>query len=137
MTETIYLVSCVSQKLSHQSSAKDLYTSPLFTKARSYVESTGCDWFILSALYGLVDPNQRIEPYEQTLNRMSALDRRRWAKTVLADLDVRAPGTKKIVFLAGAKYRDDLIPTLRAKGIQIECPMEGLKIGQQLQWLTR
>ena len=35
---TVYLVSCVGQKRSNPSPAKDLYTSTWFRKARMYVE---------------------------------------------------------------------------------------------------
>ncbi len=135
MTETIYLVSCVSQKLDHPAEARDLYTSALFLKAKAYVTATGCDWFVFSAKYGLVLPTQVIEPYEQTLNIMAGADRRQWAALVLTQLAEAAPHAKRIVFLAGNRYRENLIPTLERQGVAIECPMANLRIGEQLQWL--
>ena len=46
---TIYLVSCVSKKQSAPAPARDLYTSGLFNKARSYVAKMVQPWFVLSA----------------------------------------------------------------------------------------
>ena len=39
----------------------------------------------------------------------------------------------EFVFLAGERYRQFLIPFLKNYSI----PMQGLKIGMQLQWLTK
>jgi hypothetical protein len=74
------IVSCVSLKRPEPALAKDLYISPWFRLARSYVEATGCPWFILSAKYGLVAPDQTLAPYQQTLNKMSVLERREWSR---------------------------------------------------------
>ena len=61
----IYLVSCVSQKLSHPAPAQNLYTSAWFQKARSFVLKSGSPWYILSAEHGLVHPEQVLAPYEK------------------------------------------------------------------------
>ena len=37
----------------HAGAARDLYISNWFVKARDYVESTRCSWFIFSAKYGM------------------------------------------------------------------------------------
>ena len=84
---SLYLVSCVGQKLSVPAPAADLYTSAWFRKARSYVAESGEPWFILSAKYGLVHPDKVIEPYDVTLNTMPVADRREWARSVLGDLE--------------------------------------------------
>jgi hypothetical protein len=62
MTTTVYLVSCVARKRHVAAPAKDLYLSVWFRKARAYVESFGCPWFILSAERGLVRPDQILAP---------------------------------------------------------------------------
>jgi hypothetical protein len=131
----LYLVSCVAAKRSAPSPAKDLYISHWFTKARTYVESTGRPWFILSAQYGLLDPDTTVAPYEKTLNTMSAAERQIWAERVLQSLDPMLPGVDRVVILAGQRYRDFLVPALLARGVQVDVPMEGLRIGEQLQWL--
>ncbi len=134
---TIYLVSCVSKKRATPSPAKDLYTSPLFRKARAYVERTGGPWFVLSAKYGLVHPNEVIEPYDLTLNTMGRSDRRRWAGRVLTQLESHLDSVGAVTFMAGQRYREFLEPSLRGRGLAVSVPMEGLKIGEQLSWLSR
>lgn len=132
----LYLVSCVSEKQRHPSAAKDLYVSDWFRKARRYAERNG-EWKILSAKYGLVEPNTVLSPYEQTLNSMPIAQRRQWAETVMRELrTVVSPGDT-VVFLAGQRYREFLAPALSDYGVNVEIPMEGLQIGRQLQWLSR
>ena len=134
---SLYLVSCVSKKLAVPAPAKDLYTSPLFLKARAYVESLGQPWQILSAKYGLVHPEQVIDPYDLTLKAMGVADRRRWAERVMSQLQPHLDGVGEVVFLAGMDYRKFLEPQLVAQGIRVAVPMQRLKIGEQLSWLGR
>ncbi len=94
-------------------------------------------WFILSAEHGLVDPDAVIAPYEKTLNTMSSPARREWADRVFSQLCGAAPDARSVTFLAGARYRAFLAERLRATGITVEVPMEGLRIGEQLSWLAR
>ena len=131
------LVSCVAKKLPNAAPAKDLYASDLFRKTRALAEAQGWPWFILSAKYGIVDPEQVIEPYEKTLNSMRIAERRDWAEGCLAALGPHLAGVKSVVFLAGAKYREFLNPALVSRGIEVHVPMEGLRIGEQLAWLDR
>lgn len=134
---TIALVSCVSSKEPHAAPARDLYTSALFRKAREYAERNADAWYVLSAKYGLVDPNRVIEPYDVTLNRMGVAQRRAWAAKVRLELEkVVRPGDT-VVMLAGAHYREGLMGALRARGVRVEVPMQGLGIGKQLQWLSQ
>ena len=134
--ETLYLVSCVKTKRSYLSQAKELYTSAWFLKARAYAESKGSPWRILSAKYGAVHPETVIEPYEKTLNAMSATERRAWAHSVLIELEPALTGVDTVVFLAGTRYRDNLEPSLRRRGLRVIVPMEGLSQGRQLSWLN-
>jgi cytoplasmic iron level regulating protein YaaA (DUF328/UPF0246 family) len=135
MGSTVYLVSCVSAKAAAPSPAKSLYVSAWFQKARKFVEARSQPWYILSAKYGLVRPDDLIAPYEQTLNAMGITDRRTWARNVTAALqNVLQPGDRAI-FLAGMRYREFVVPALVQRGVHAEVPMEGLAIGRQLQWL--
>jgi len=134
---TVYLVSCVGMKKRGTHPAKDLYDSPWFKKARAYVERQGGPWYILSAKYGLLDPDEKIPPYEMTLNNMPAAERRAWARSVLEDLRRVIRPTDHIVFLAGQRYREYLIAEVRRVSSEVSVPMEGLGIGEQLAWLTQ
>ncbi|MDF1513210.1 MAG: hypothetical protein P1S60_05330 [Anaerolineae bacterium] len=135
---TIVLQSCVKTKLPYRAKAADLYTSSLFKLSRQYARSLNPDYiFILSAKYGLVYPEQEIDPYDLTLKTMGVADRREWSRRVLSELlSVVLPGDR-IIFLAGKDYREYLIPSLEKVGCIIDVPMKGLSYGKQLQWLKK
>jgi hypothetical protein len=132
---TVYLISCVSQKREQGCAARDLYVSDWFCKARRYAEASGCPWFILSAEYGLVPPDQVVAPYERTLNTMAVADRRAWAERVARQLAEAVPDLARVVFLAGKRYREFLAQYLTGWGVAVSVPMAGLRIGEQLRWL--
>lgn len=132
---TIYLLSCVSKKRERECAARDLYVSDWFRKARRFAEASGFRWFILSAEHGLIDPDQVIAPYERTLNAMGVADRRAWSERVAAQLAEAVPDLSRVVFLAGARYREFLAQDLAIRGLEVSVPMEGLRIGEQLSWL--
>lgn len=130
---TICLVGCGKTKLSRPARAKDIYTGPLFKAAREFAE--GCDgWWILSARYGLLDPQSRIEPYNMRLPS-SALERHRWGLVAATGLTSRMAGLGyQVLVLAGADYADPICSVLRERGVVCKRPLEGLGIGQRLAW---
>jgi len=129
----IVLISCVSQKLSRRAKARDLYVSTLFKFNLKYAEKLKPDnIFVLSAKHGLLSLEKEIEPYEQTLNKMSVSEIKQWASRVLEQIKrVCSINETEFVFLAGDKYRKYLLP--HVKNSQV--PLEGLRIGEQLQKL--
>jgi len=132
----LYLISCVGQKQSAAAPAKDLYISTWFQKARQYVEQAHAPWFILSAEHGLVGPNDTLSPYNRTLNQMGVAERRAWAQKVRRQMDDRLPDVARIIIFAGQKYRENLSDYLRLRAANVEIPLEGLRIGQQLAWFS-
>lgn len=137
MSKKIVLVSCVAKKRSEPSPARSLYISDLFEKASSYAEKIGDEWFILSALYGLVPPEKIIAPYDKTLLKMPNNERQKWASQVFGDLKNKISAGDTVIFLAGERYRENLIDPVTRLGCKIEIPMEGMRIGEQMQWLNR
>ncbi len=131
----VALVSCVKHKRGEASPARDLYLSPLFCGLRRYAESQSDAWYILSAEYGVVAPDQVVAPYDRALNTMGRKERLSWAQRVQRQLaELIAPGMQVIV-LAGNRYRQDLVPFLQARGCLVTVPFAGLKIGEQLHRL--
>lgn len=129
----VVLISCVGKKQDHGCKAKDLYDSPWFRLALRYAQSLNPDRvFILSAKYGLVDQNSKIEPYEETLNTKSGRDIKIWAKKVMKELSKQTIVDKDaFIILAGERYRRHLVGFLP----NCKVPMDGLRIGEQLKWL--
>lgn len=131
------LISCASKKHAIATQAKDLYRSALFAKSREFVEQRCDSWFILSAKYGLVEPSEVVEPYNETLNLKSRVERDEWAEIVWASLLQRLRPDDHVTILAGERYRERLVPRLATYGCHVDVPMQGLGIGRQLQWLSR
>jgi hypothetical protein len=131
--ESIAFISCVGKKKPRRAKAKDLYQSDWFKKARRYVEQNEMSWYILSAEYGLVHPDDLIDPYEKTLNKMNLNKRKQWAQMISDEIVENIPPSK-IVFFAGWKYREFLSEILRENGYLIEIPLENMPIGKQLSW---
>lgn len=82
-------------------------------------------------------PSDLLEPYDVTLKKMSATERRKWAEQVFADLKPLLNATDTVVFLAGVIYRENLVKKVEELGCKVEIPMEGLRIGEQVSWLQR
>jgi hypothetical protein len=135
MGKNIFLVSCVKPKRGYPSPAKDLYISDWFKKASRYASQNADEWFILSAKYFLVLPDQVIEPYDLTLKSMGANKKIEWANHVYQMLIPLISTEDNIFFLAGQDYRKYLIPLLQHDGFALSIPMEGLRIGEQKSWL--
>lgn len=130
------MVSCVKSKQHRPAPARDLYTSALFKKARAWAERQCDNWFVLSAKYGLLKPDDVIEPYELTLNTMRAAERRRWAESVYRQMESAdlLDGRTTFVWLAGSKYKSDLAALLNRH--EQTDPLQGLSFGRRLQWLS-
>jgi len=129
----VILISCSSKKLKHKSKAEDLYVSTLFKLSLAYAKKLQPHKiFILSAKYGLLELGRRIEPYNQTLNKMPAKEIRKWAEKVIKSLSQKAdPSRDEFIFLAGEKYRKYLIGHI----VHCKVPLLGLGIGNQLKYL--
>jgi hypothetical protein len=135
MATRIALVSCVKQKRETPSPACDLYLAPLFRALRQYAETHSDGWYILSAEYGVLRPDQIVAPYERTLSTMSKNDRLAWAQRVQRHLLELIPPAAEVILLAGLRYRQDIQPFLRARGYSVTVPLEGMRIGEQLHRL--
>lgn len=129
----IVLISCVSQKLPCRAKAKDLYTSTLFKYNIKYAVSLNPDMiFILSAKYGLLELDDEIDTYDETLNTKSIKEIKTWADKLLNALRSKTNLEKdEFIFLAGEKYRKYLSPEIK----NYKIPMERLSIGRQLSFL--
>jgi hypothetical protein len=129
----IALISCTKLKEKKPCVAANMYLpSQLFKKAKNYVGSRYNYWYILSAEYGLLRPNDWIYPYDKTLNNMSSELVKEWSILVFNDLISIRPN--EIDFYTGERYRKYLIPMLEEKMIKCNIPLKGLGIGQQMQF---
>lgn len=134
---TVCLVACTSKKALYPATAENLYRSPLFEGSKQFAE-TRCDsWFILSAKYGLLAPNEDVMPYDESLYEMAESERLAWAKRVHGRLTTLIDPSTRIVFLAGDKYRNHLQEYFENEHRMTTAPLSELGIGRQVAWLQK
>jgi hypothetical protein len=133
---TFYLLSCARGKRATRAPAECLYQSDLFKKALGVAQESGSPYFILSALHGLLDPDEVIAPYDVSLQEMDRQARARWAAYVWEQLRGYLSPGDRVVMYAGQDYRAPLLPYLQGAGVQVDVPLQGLDIGYQKQALA-
>jgi hypothetical protein len=135
--ELIALIGCVKTKLPHAARARDLYVSPLFRDRVSAVEGRVSRWFVISAEYGLLDPDEWIQPYDRSLTDLSRAARRDWSTRVLSAMRLKLGALERYAFEihAGADYFDfGLAEGLKKAGAEVSIPTEGLPRWRQHQY---
>ena len=138
--KSLGLISCTKTKQDYPCKASEMYqASDLFRKAYSYATKNYDFIAILSAKYGLLFPDDEIEPYDLTLNDMKSEQRKDWAERVFNQMRnrLKLEYFDKIFFHAGKKYRQHLIPKLEMMGIRCETPLKNLGIGSQKAWYNK
>lgn len=133
----VSLISCSKAKRSYPCEARLLYDeSTLFKKSLAYAQtiSTDADIYVLSSKYGLVPLDEKIAPYDETLNVKSASELADWSKRTAAQIQERYD-VQNVEFeiLAGRSYYAPLQPYLS----NIRLPLRGLSIGERLSKLDK
>jgi hypothetical protein len=135
----LMLIGSVKGKLEWASrvAAKDLYVSALWRSRRKYAEQSGVPWYILSAKYGLVNPETRIAWYDVSLSDLPAAGRRAWSQRIVDTLTARYAAVERMVIEihAGMDYVDfGLASGLAGAGMVVHRPLLGIPIGRHLAW---
>lgn len=128
----IALIACSKTKQSGKHKAQELYTSLLFRLAWGYVSQHFDKIFILSAKYGLLDPEKYVKDYDLTLNTMSIDERRNWSARVAKQIRQEVGADDELHFFCGKRYREFTAMSFREQTCLY--PLKGLGIGRQLQW---
>lgn len=147
--KTIALVGCGKTKLNNRALAKNLYTGPLFKKSRAWAERFADEWGILSAKHFLVDPNEKIDPYEQSLDKLDKDYTRQWISNTSwfiahrwlhVDLKEVKGIDVQFVLLASESYARCFTHAYatwtREHVDKLKTPLAGMSIGQRLKWLN-
>jgi hypothetical protein len=156
----LILVGCVEAKalpvaeqpdLAPRIPAQDLYVSPLFRKRRGYAErevaaGRAYRWAIISALHRTVEPERPLAAYDWTMSDWRKAELAGWGEQVAYGVQrlVCAQGCISCRCLrgwtvevhAGAAYVDPIRWPLLGLGADVETPLAGLGIGEQLHWYT-
>lgn len=132
----ICLVGDSKSQLNMPALAENMFRSALFGRAKQYAKVHANRWYILSARYGLLEPNTLIEPYDITIDDLEQSERFQIAQHIMTAF-IRQPITThdRVIVLAKATYRDVLAPVFQGRNIQTEYPLERKGIVQQMRWL--
>ncbi|MCL3819007.1 DUF7669 domain-containing protein [Aeromicrobium wangtongii] len=82
----VVLLGSVGERVNVPAPAKEVYRDVSFQLARLEAESSGADWFVLSAEHGLVAPHEWISPDSRTLDELDPGYRVVWASWVVTRL---------------------------------------------------
>jgi hypothetical protein len=110
--------------------------SDLFRKAYAYCTKKYDKVAILSAKYGLLLPDEDVDPYDRFLNELSIEQVKEWSNMVFSQMrkKLNLHDFERVYFHAGKRYRQYLIPVLEKMEIRCEAPLKNLGIGKQLAW---
>jgi uncharacterized HhH-GPD family protein len=132
----VILVGCSASKASVSAAARELFTGQRFKKARAYAQDSHKHWYVLSAKWGLLDPETVIAPYDVYLGGQPPPYQRAWGEWVATQLEM-AEGDlagRVIEIHASRAYVDPLRQPLAGLGAQLSEPLKGLRQGEQLAW---
>jgi hypothetical protein len=134
-SDRVLLVGCSRRKTSAAAPARELFRGETFRRARAHAVASGRPWFVLSAKFGLLDPDDVVGPYDVYLPNQPAAYREVWGEWVVAQLCTRRPLAGVIVEVhAGEAYCAPLRTPLQRVGATVETPLAGLRQGERLAW---
>lgn len=157
MNKTICLIGCSKTKAkltarkhcTPKGTPEEMYTGQLFKKRLAHVTGRGLTWAVLSAEYGVFQPNLSLPLYDRTLEKMSAADRALWHTKVAYDIynlwlyepfdedesdRPYRPDELTVEIHAGKHYAHPLAEILQLNGTEVLLPCEGMGIGEQLKY---
>ena len=129
----VALIACVKQKKEGIHPASDLFTSAWFVKTKEYVEKAQFDeYYILSAKYHLLSPFDQIEDYSEHLNQFKSEQIENWAQHTAQQIKDKQLDQARLYIFGSGKYRSI---TAYLPDTQIEEPLKGMGISQQMSWM--
>ena len=136
----VAFVGCTKRKRDGECMAGEMYDpSTLFSLCKQYILQSNYDeWLILSAKYGVLEPETMIQTYDKSLYTMTRNELRAWESRVGGQVFDRLKAIDDDIvvdFYCGEIYRKELVKRLRSMNITINEPLKGLGIGRQMQYL--
>jgi len=128
----IALIACCKTKKEGIMKAKDIYISQLF-KGYYNIAKKECDKiYILSARYGILNENDYISSYQETLNDKTEYEKKLYAYKIYQDLSKILNSNDIIYWYAGENYKKYLTKVIKNKQIHYS---KNLTIGKILKKL--
>lgn len=109
--------SCSFKKLDKPALVKNFYTGQLFQMLLKLAKNQGLDWIVISGKYGLLKPNDFIEPYDSKIKTKA--DIKRIQSLTLSKLKPITEKYDKILVIMGKNYREVIRSQINEKFIVI------------------
>lgn len=130
-SKQIALIACSKTKRMGTHKAKDLYQGELFKKSFEYCSKNYSRVFILSAKYGLLDPDSVISYYDETLKTKTEADKKNWAEKIIKQIHSLNIDFENIICFAGKDY-NKYLPCVKFFN-----QFKNFAIGKQLNFYKR
>jgi hypothetical protein len=128
----LVLIACGKEKAAERRPAVDLYSGPLYRARLALARALyHADPLILSALHGVVDPWEPLEPYDVEIGDLTRAAAATWGGEVCAEVQRRAEPGELVVVFAGADYLKPWGAVCSSSGRLVVQPMAGLGMGEQ------
>ena len=136
MARAIGLVAASKRRRGGIARARDQFDpSPVFRRARDFCERAYSEWYILSATYLLIPPQQVIGAGEPALRMLNAAERVAWAESVAGQLRLRVGrSAEPLTFVLYASQRYTELLMRAAPDISFETPRSGMSFVGRLHW---
>lgn len=131
----IALIACTKTKAAHAAPAAMLYRSPLFRKSLLYAMSNADRVYIISAKYGILAPDEIVDPYELSIKQLKKHQKGEWIRKVESSLKNIISKKDQALVLAGAEYTKPMLRPLREIGCTVRTPLAGKSLGSRISWL--
>lgn len=134
--QVVYLVSCGKRKSEVTCRAQDMYNSERFQLSRERIIQIGCPWYIISAKYGLLSPDEVITPYDLSISSLNCDEKEEWNRRLITSLKEFPEGTLFVIW-ADAEYSTILKRILESCHLQFICPFESMPASAQVSYLQK
>lgn len=131
---SVAVISCGRRKNNFRTQAKNLYTGNLFIAARKFCECNYSDWIILSAKYGVLFPEQMVEPYDLFIDDFTEDEKINWSNTVANKIMKMFDSNKTIDFYTSKNYQKYVIPILTRGGYSTTENLNNLRVALKTKW---
>lgn len=133
--ETVAIIPCTNQKSEVPGKARDVWIGGHFQLVLAHAEIFYDRVLVMSYKYGLISPDDPIEPYDIDIRTGSAGDKLRWWYKMREDIRELAKTEPLLVALyTGNIERERIIREFVRNGVrQVIVPFDGASIGKRME----
>lgn len=133
--ETVAIIPCTNQKSEVPGKARDVWIGGHFQLILAHAEIFYDRVLVMSYKYGLISPDQEIEPYDIDIRSGSPGDKLRWWYRMREDIRELAKTDPLLVALyTGSIERERIMREFVRSGIrQVIVPLDGATVGKRME----